>query len=161
MDLVRHATLFSALRVLTCKGMARRRRGRKMSVTKTEIKSLLKNELLYISHPNNKPMFANGGVCGDFLACDIDDSNGRITIFFFWRSKNDSIQEPSDAEISSRCYLDSMCNVMPKGYEVYEHKDGLRFRKEYSSEYSVKEIVREIMSVYQVFGGLQICRLEF
>ena len=106
-------------------------------------------------------MFANGSVCGDFLACDVDDSNGLITIFFFWRSNNESIKEPSDAEISNRHYLDSMLNVMPKGYEIYEHKDGLRFRKKYSSEYSAKEIVREIMSVYQVFGGLQICRLEF
>ena len=135
-----------------------------MSVTKTEVKSLLKNELLellYISHPNNKPMYVNGRVSGDILACDIDDSDGQISVFVFWRSKNDSIQEPSDAEISSRNYLDSMCNVMPKGYDVYEHKDGLRLRKVYSSEYSAKEIVREILSVYQVFGGLQICRLEF
>ena len=128
-----------------------------MSVTKTEIKSSLKNELLellYISHANNKPMYVNGRVSGDILACDIDDSDGQISVFVFWRSKNDSIKEPYDAEISSRNYLDSMCNVMPKGYEVYEHKDGLRLRKVYSSEYSAKEIAREILSVYQAFGGL-------
>ena len=132
-----------------------------MAITKADIKNLFDKEFLHISHANNKPMFVNGWVSGDVLACDIDDSNGQICILFFWRSKNNSIECPYDGECSSRDYLSSMCSMMPKGFEVYEHKDGLRLRKEYSIGYSAKEIVREIMSVYQVFGGLQIYRLEF
>jgi hypothetical protein len=128
-----------------------------MSVTKTEIKSSLKNELLellYISHANNKPMYVNGRVSGKILACDVDDSDGNLSITFFWRSKNGSIKEPSDAATSSKDYLESMLNLMPTGYKIFEVEGKLRLRKEYSSGYSDKEIAREIFSVYRVFGGL-------
>lgn len=151
---------FSAQRVASFVKIMRREKGLVRMRTETQkkikeyVSEMLPGQICKISS-GSKPMYINCWVNKDVLACDVQDENFSIKVSFFWREKNDTLNQCSNAEKLSEKYFDSMVKVLPNGYSVCDKKgNGFRWEKKYSNGYSPKEIAKEIVCVFNLFGQL-------
>ena len=133
-----------------------------MACMRTETQKRIKEYLaemlprqIYKISSGSKPMYVNCWVNKDVLACDVQDENASIKTSFFWREKNDTLDQCSNAEKLSRLYFNSMVRVLPDGYLVCGRKEwGYRWEKKYGKGYSPKEIAKEIVCIFNLFGQL-------
>ena len=106
---------------------------------------------------NTAPLWMNAFVDGEILACDICNSpqneNARLDVSFFWRDNAPSIKEATREESTSYSYWSAQNKLFPKGFMPCPYKIGTRLHKQYDISVSKeKEIVREIVEVYRLFG---------
>ena len=103
------------------------------------------------------PLWVNGVVGNDVLACDIGNfSMGEkhfLMVSFFWRISGTSYNTDGPEETTSSAYWHSQNKPFPKGYFPVMVGNGWRLLKVYNKDSdSAKEIVREITDVYSLFG---------
>ena len=106
---------------------------------------------------DSAPLWVNGVVGNDVLACDIGNFPIRernfLMVSFFWRVPLKSYNTAGAEEATSCAYWHSQNKPFPKGYFPVMVGNGCRLLKVYNKNFdSAREIVREITDVYSLFG---------